>query len=40
MIEEKDGLCGICPAGCWVRATLENGQLRQVERFAIRPPRV
>lgn len=37
MIEEKDGLCGICPAGCWVRATLENGQLRQVEPLPDHP---
>jgi cysteine desulfurase NifS len=27
----KDGLCGICPAGCWVRAHLENGTLKKVE---------
>lgn len=37
MIEVKDGLCGICPAGCWVRATLENGQLRQVEPLPDHP---
>ena len=24
---EKDGLCGICPAGCWVTATLEDGAI-------------
>lgn len=28
--EVRDGLCGICPAGCWVRATLEDGRLREV----------
>ncbi len=27
----KDGLCGICPAGCWVRAHLENGIIKKVE---------
>jgi cysteine desulfurase NifS len=27
----KDGLCGICPAGCWVRAHLEDGILKKVE---------
>ena len=27
----RDGLCGICPAGCWVRAHLENGILKKVE---------
>ena len=30
MIEERDGLCGICPAGCWVRAQIEGGRLVQV----------
>ena len=29
-LEEKDGLCGICPAGCWVRANLEEGKLGKV----------
>ncbi len=37
MIEQKDGLCGICPAGCWVRTTLEDGQLRQVEPLPDHP---
>jgi len=27
----KDGLCGICPAGCWVRVTLEEGRLTDIE---------
>lgn len=27
LVEEKDGLCGICPAGCWVRLTLEDGRI-------------
>jgi cysteine desulfurase NifS len=26
-----NGLCGICPAGCFVTATLEDGRLLQVE---------
>jgi cysteine desulfurase NifS len=30
LIEDRDGLCGICPAGCWIRATIEDGQLKQV----------
>ena len=30
-VEEKDGLCGICPAGCWVTVTLEDGVIRQVQ---------
>ncbi|MDA8165968.1 MAG: IscS subfamily cysteine desulfurase [Desulfobacteraceae bacterium] len=29
--ETRDGLCGICPAGCWVRATIEGGRLVGVE---------
>ena len=28
--EVRDGLCGICPAGCWVRATLKAGRLVEV----------
>ncbi|WP_295449267.1 aminotransferase class V-fold PLP-dependent enzyme [uncultured Thiodictyon sp.] len=28
--EVRDGLCGICPAGCWVRATLHDGRLIEV----------
>jgi anaerobic selenocysteine-containing dehydrogenase len=30
-LKVRDGLCGICPAGCWVRAHLENGVLIKVE---------
>ena len=29
---EKDALCGICPAGCWVRATLRDGALGDAPR--------
>jgi cysteine desulfurase NifS len=29
-IEERDGLCGICPAGCWIRARLRDGALESV----------
>lgn len=25
--EWRKGLCGICPAGCWVEVTLDNGRL-------------
>ena len=25
--EEKDGICGICPAGCFVRITLSDGKI-------------
>ena len=24
---EKRGICGICPAGCWVRVGIEDGRL-------------
>ncbi|NIR42757.1 MAG: aminotransferase class V-fold PLP-dependent enzyme [Gemmatimonadetes bacterium] len=27
---EKDGVCGICPAGCWVTVTMEDGRIRAV----------
>lgn len=37
MIEERDGLCGICPAGCWVRAQIEGGRLVQVEPLPDHP---
>jgi len=26
-VERKKGLCGICPAGCWVEVDLKNGRL-------------
>jgi cysteine desulfurase NifS len=29
-IEERDGLCGICPAGCWVTVTLEDERIASV----------
>ncbi len=29
-IDERDGLCGICPAGCWVTVTLEDGRIANV----------
>ena len=29
--EQRDVLCGICPAGCWVRATLDDGRLVSVD---------
>ena len=27
----RDGICGICPAGCWVRARLKDQRLLEVE---------
>jgi cysteine desulfurase NifS len=30
LVQEKDGLCGICPAGCWVTVTLEDGKIQSV----------
>ncbi len=29
-IEERNGLCGICPAGCWVTVTMEDGRIASV----------
>ena len=29
--EKRNGLCGICPAGCFVTATFEGGRLVRVE---------
>ena len=29
--QTRDGVCGICPAGCFVRAKLEGGILTKVE---------
>ncbi len=33
----KQGLCGICPAGCWVRAGLEDGRLAEVQPLEDHP---
>ncbi len=33
----RDGLCGICPAGCWVRTHLKNGRLEKVEPYPDHP---
>ncbi|HJV34544.1 molybdopterin-dependent oxidoreductase, partial [Geomonas sp.] len=30
-LQKRDGLCGICPAGCFVTATYEDGRLVRVE---------
>jgi cysteine sulfinate desulfinase/cysteine desulfurase-like protein/anaerobic selenocysteine-containing dehydrogenase len=35
--EIVDGLCGICPAGCWVRAHREGDRLVAVEPFPDHP---
>jgi cysteine desulfurase NifS len=32
-----DGLCGICPAGCWVRIRLNNGKMQKVEALPEHP---
>jgi anaerobic selenocysteine-containing dehydrogenase len=29
-VEWRKGLCGICPAGCWVEAGLKDGKLLQI----------
>lgn len=33
----RDGLCGICPAGCWVRAEIEDGRIASVEPLPDHP---
>ncbi len=30
-LEWKEGLCGICPAGCWVRVGSKDGRMQVVE---------
>lgn len=35
--EAVDGLCGICPAGCWVRAHREGDRLVGVEALPDHP---
>jgi anaerobic selenocysteine-containing dehydrogenase len=30
-VEEKRGICGICPAGCWVKVGVEDGRLVSIE---------
>jgi cysteine desulfurase NifS len=29
-MERKKGICGICPAGCWVEVTVEDGRLTSI----------
>ena len=31
-LEWKKGLCGICPAGCWVEVSLKNGRLVDIRQ--------
>jgi len=31
VIEKKPSICGICPGGCAVEVTLEEGRLLKVE---------
>lgn len=35
--EVRDGLCGICPAGCWVRMTFSGDRMTGVEPFPGHP---
>ncbi len=37
IVESKDGICGICPAGCWVRSRVEDGRLVEVEPLPNHP---
>ncbi|MFQ5798179.1 MAG: molybdopterin-dependent oxidoreductase, partial [Bacteroidota bacterium] len=36
-VEEKEGLCGICPAGCWVSMRLEDGKIKEVRPLKDHP---
>ncbi len=36
-LQTKDALCGICPAGCWVRTRLRDGRLDAVEPLPDHP---
>ena len=31
-INKKRGICGICPAGCWVEVDLKNGRLVDIRQ--------
>lgn len=33
----REGICGVCPAGCWVEVGLENGKLVSIEPDASHP---
>ena len=35
--ETITGLCGICPAGCWVRVTKQNDRMVKVEPLPDHP---
>ncbi len=35
--EVRDGLCGICPAGCWVRTRLKDGCIHDVDALPDHP---
>jgi cysteine desulfurase NifS len=30
VVERRQGLCGICPAGCWVEVDIEDGKLTDI----------
>ncbi len=36
-VETRDGLCGICPAGCWVRLRLEDGRITHTQALPDHP---
>ena len=36
-IEWKSGICGICPAGCWIEAGIENGKLVDIRADKTHP---
>ena len=36
-LEWKQGICGICPAGCWVEVGMKNGQLVDIKQDPSHP---
>ena len=35
--EWKKGLCGVCPAGCWIEARIEDGKLHELRADSSHP---
>ena len=31
-LEWKQGICGICPAGCWVQVGMKDGELVDIKQ--------
>ena len=35
--ESKQGICGICPAGCWVEVEMQDGKLVDIKQDTSHP---